>query len=325
MLVDEYLRDGVVGPIDVLTVEEATQMKDEFLLDVNNVWNSAQATNKNSQDQEPQQGPQIYHQNNNFWFKAHLFVPFVNHIVRHPKLVKAVQTVLQSNDIRCWSCDFNVRYRNANTIIAPHQDATYAGLYPAQHVVTAWIALSDPVTVYNGGLLFFKSSHLMGQLPHICDGDGSSMDTNYENINQEKNLRNILSRSQRCAIPNLSPETDDSSTSATSIPLRAGQATLHHFYTVHSSGQNLSSDEPRIGLAVRYMTAAVRRRHCHVKEMITWISGCTDIVHDDCFDWEPILPEFPTSDDIERGKLAHAVAMEREMANYFSPGQVPEK
>ena len=140
-------------------------------------------------------------------------------------------------------------------------------------------------------------------------------------------LRNVLSRDQRCDVPN--------GMVGTSIPLRAGQATLHHFYTMHSSGPNLSSSssppnndqqnlhhQPRVGLAIRYMSANVRKRSCYkVKEMITYISGrSTDIMHNDGFDeeWEPILPEQPTPQDIDRGKAVHAIAMERERTNYFT-------
>jgi Phytanoyl-CoA dioxygenase (PhyH) len=311
LLLDDYVRDGVVGPINVLTVEEATELKEAFVRDFLDA--SSVSTNSSSSDLPPQQ-PQ-YHQANDQWFKTHLYVPWVYHIVRHPNLVKAVQEALQSPDIRCWSCDFNVRPAGAPVLVAPHQDATFAGLDPADQVVTAWVALSDPVTLQEGGLFFYKGSHGLGQLPHTIDTeenvDDQEIDTNNNVTDHEKKMRNVLSRHQRCTLPKEDAE-------RTAIPLRAGQATLHHFYTVHASGPNGSNGAPRIGLAIRYMTATVRRCHVKVPELITWISGSRDIVHHDCFAWEPILPEHPTAGDVERGKEAHREAMEREKTNYFS-------
>jgi non-heme Fe2+,alpha-ketoglutarate-dependent halogenase len=304
-LLDDYLRDGVVGPIDVLTVEEATEMKNAFVHDFLVDSYPTDPSHPNDAEHQPLQ----YHQANDDWFKTHLFVPWVNRIVRHPNLIRAVQEVLQSDDIRCWSCDFNVRHSGADTMIAPHQDATYAGLHPADQVVTAWVALSDPVTLHEGGLIFYPGSLLLGQLPHTTDYDGIHVEDDTRKKEDEgRKLRNVLSRRQRCALP---------THEGTSIPLRAGQATLHHFYCVHASGPN-HSPSPRIGLAIRYMTAVVRRSHFTVPESITWISGNLDVIHKDCFLLEPILPDFPTPEQVQRGKVAHREAMERERTNYFS-------
>jgi ectoine hydroxylase-related dioxygenase (phytanoyl-CoA dioxygenase family) len=333
LLFNDYQRDGVVGPIDVISVREATDIMNTFLVDPNifPLPPTTCTTNHNLSVEVSQPQPQHhniqYNQRNTNLFKTYLFVPYINQLVRHPNLIRAVQTVLQTNDVRCWSCDFNLRYRDTPIMIAPHQDSTYAGLIPAEDVVTAWIALSDPVTVQQGGLQFYLGSHLLGQLPHSTTNDNTNDDdTDINDVDAEKcnsdgcrskrpTLRNALSRNQRCAVPN--------GMTGTSIPLRAGQATLHHFYTVHSSGPNLSTDAsssvPRIGLAIRYISATVRKRHYIVKETITHISGCTDLLHDDCFEsWEPILPTHPTQHDIDIGKASHAIAMERETTNYFA-------
>ena len=256
-----------------------------------------------SQEQREQDQPPQKYPAKDLWFKTHLFVPWVNRIVRHPHLVSAVQTILQSPDLRVWSCDFNVRPEGAPEMVAPHQDATFAGLDPPNKVVTAWVALSDPVTERHGGLLFAPGSHQCGPLPHTIDApdddDGSA-----------GALRNVLSRRQRCA----------SELCTRSIPLRAGQATLHSFYTVHASGPNPAIGAgPRIGLAIRYMTAAVRKCHAVVPERITWISGSRAIGPDGWdAEWEPILPEDPTSEEVQQGRTAHRDAMSRETTNYFA-------
>jgi len=64
---------------------------------------------------------------------------------------------------------------------------------------------------------------------------------------------------------------------------------------------------------MRYMAASVKQRG-PVRESVTLVSG--ELVHDG-FDLEPILPQNPTQADIERGKQAHADAMQREAQNYF--------
>lgn len=332
-LYDDYSKHGVVGPIDVVSINEATEILNAFWKDTN-IFPTDTTTPETLQNERHLYQ---YHQKNNNLFRTHLFAPYINQLIRHPTLIRAVQAVLRTKDVRCWSCDFNIRTWGTPTMIAPHQDATYAGLIPCDEVVTAWIALSDPVTIQEGGLVFYSGTHLLGQLPHTSgtindDDDDSHVENDTELVKNVTNvrassewdvssalttatkqkLRNVLSRGQYCDIPN--------GIVGTSIPLRAGQATLHHFYTIHASGPNVSSNaQPRVGLAIRYISANVRKQNFKVKEMITYISGRTDIVHD-CFneEWEPILPERPTQQDIEHGKAVHAIAMERETTNYFT-------
>jgi hypothetical protein len=61
------------------------------------------------------------------------------------------------------------------------------------------------------------------------------------------------------------------------------------------------------------MTASVRQTGT-IKESVTLISG--SFQHDG-FDVEPILPEYPTCEEVNLGREAHAEAMRREAANYF--------
>ena len=162
-LYDDYCKHGVVGPIDVISTTEATNLLKAFWKDTNIFPDRSTTACERGEIQE-----RILHQygqKNDNLFKTHLFVPYINQLIRHPKLIRAVQTILRTNDIRCWSCDFNIREWNAPTMmIAPHQDSTYAGLTPCDEVVTAWIALSDPVTVQEGGLIFLQRFTLVGTI-----------------------------------------------------------------------------------------------------------------------------------------------------------------
>ena len=113
----------------------------------------------------------------------------------------------------------------------------------------------------------------------------------------------------------------------TSIPLLGGQATLHSFDTVHSSGPN-QSKKPRVGLALRYMTYDVIQTKPN-REMASWISGYHPATARDDqtfnFDTEPRLPNNPTDDDFERGRIAQREALRREESNYFSDSTTDKK
>lgn len=267
-LFQEYQANGVVGPLDILTQEEAAtclaQLEALFPLEGNNR------------------------------FKPHLYLPYINQIVRHPTLIQAVSSILRTNNILCWSSDFNIKKARSKGIYCPHQDATYTGLDPPTKCVTAWIALSPIVSEREGCLEFYKSSHSLGQMKHIED------DSTKQN--------NLLSRAQYISDKHLHGFV------AEPMILRGGQASLHHFHVIHQSGTN-ESEQDRVGLAIRYMSASARQTGT-IRECVTLVQGTKE--HDG-FDLEPILPlENPTADDVLLGKQAHTDAMQREAANYFA-------
>lgn len=245
-------------------------------------------------------------------FKIHLFLSEVNRIVHHPTLLEAVRECLKTPYIALWSSDLNIKQPNSREYFSAHQDSTYTGLQPADQCLTVWLALSDPVGLQEGCLSFLKGSHKRGQLPHVEEF----------NANTCSNGTNLLSRGQRVVYgSNENHERDD----WVEIPLRAGQATLHHFHTIHQSGHNQNPTQPRIGLALRYMSLSVRQTG-PVRECITWIDN-TNIDPEEneqkrqelerFFDLEPQLPANPREEDLARGRQAHEEAMHREASNYF--------
>lgn len=227
-------------------------------------------------------------------FKLHLVLPSIASIAFHPKLIEAVKEALGSDDIWLWSSDVNIKEPETSNYFAPHQDSTYAGLEPLKECLTAWVALSDPVGENEGCLCFYPGSHNCGQLSHdtkLCE----------ENL---LSMGQFISDKELKKLPNEEPIL---------VPLQGGQATLHSFYSVHSSGPNKSC-RARIGLALRYMSARVNQTKT-VKEMATVISGSHDSSN---FDLEPRLPSSPTEEDIKRGRIALEEAIKREAANYFA-------
>ena len=285
VVVEQYERDGFVGPIHVLTRDEAQQ-----------AWHAYQAWVSTTFPDGNDKGKVV----GNARFKPHLYLPFCRDLAHHPTIVRTVQQLLQTEHVLLWSSDFNVKLPNTAGYFAPHQDSTYAGLEPPAQVLTVWLALSETVTENEGCLSFWPGSHKLGQLPHD------------EESRSGAGGNNMLSRGQRLAE---SAQQQLLDTKPVSIALRGGQATVHNFYTVHASGPNRSLTTPRVGLALRYMAATVRQTGA-VRESVTLVSGC--VPHDVGFDLEPILPSpHPTTSDIARGLRAHAQAMQREAQNYF--------
>ena len=264
-----FSNDGYIGPIDVLSKEEAA-----YAL---------------------QQVQNELHKNKGNRFKLHLVLPCIDKIVHNPTLVNAVQQALNSNDILLWSSDIIIKESNSDYYFEPHQDNAFAGLVPSSSCLTAWIALSNPVGIKEGCLQFHPKSHKLKHIPHKT----------------RKNENNMLSLGQY-----IESDIMDTLEEPISIQLRGGQATLHSFDTVHSSGPNTS------GLALRYITSDVIQTKPN-KEMVTWISGTTNQASN--FDIEPRLPVNPTSDDINRGREAQKEAIRREELNYFSLNDTTEK
>ena len=164
--------------------------------------------------------------------KSHLLFTWLNDLIRHERILDAVEDVIGS-DILCWGTSFFIKEPNNPAYVSWHQDSTYWGLEPAD-IVTAWIALSDSTTE-NGAMRVVPGSHTMAQVPH--------RDTFRPD--------NLLSRGQEVLV-----EVDDAQ--ADTLTLKAGEMSLHHVRLIHGSEPN-PSDQRRIGFAIRYLPTYVRQ------------------------------------------------------------------
>ncbi|MBD3678739.1 MAG: phytanoyl-CoA dioxygenase family protein [Rhodobacteraceae bacterium] len=161
-------------------------------------------------------------------------LPLAARIATDPRVLDAVEGVL-GPDLLVWSAEFFIKEPRTPHIVGTHQDLTYWGMGETSDQVTAWIALS-PATVESGCMDFVAGSHKNPILPHN--------DTFSEN--------NLLSRGQEIAV-------DVAEEDKTHIELRPGQMSLHHGLTIHGSGPN-SSDDRRIGFAIRYLNPNARQQ-----------------------------------------------------------------
>ncbi len=171
--------------------------------------------------------------NQYFRVNGQVVIPLLARVPRHPAIVDAVESLL-GPDIMLWSAEFFIKEPGTPKIVSWHQDLTYWGMGETNEEVTAWVALSD-VSRASGCMRFVAGSHHQRIAPHR-DTFGAD---------------NLLSRGQEIAI-------DVNEDEASFVELRPGEMSLHHGRMFHASGPNRSSDR-RIGLAMRYVTPAVRQ------------------------------------------------------------------
>jgi non-heme Fe2+,alpha-ketoglutarate-dependent halogenase len=158
--------------------------------------------------------------------KSHLLFRFLADLVRHPRLLDAIEDVL-GPDILCWTSNFFIKEAAAPSFVSWHQDSTYWGL-SAPDVATAWVALT-PSNAENGAMAVIPGSHMLDQVPH--------RDTFHQH--------NLLTRGQEVAV-----EVDPAQ--QVLLTLLPGEMSLHHVRLVHGSAPNPSADR-RIGFAIRYI------------------------------------------------------------------------
>ena len=97
------------------------------------------------------------------------------------------------------------------------------------------------------------------------------------------------------------------------LELEPGEASLHAWRTVHSSGPNMS-DQERVGLAIRYMTDEVQNVKAVVRERASLVCGSGGMF------WDLETP--PNKDYGEKEMKQHRESLEKEKQNYFSGSDV---
>ena len=163
---------------------------------------------------------------------AHLLFPWLDSLVRHPKILDVVEDLV-GPDILCWGSIFWTKEARSASFVSWHQDITYWGLTDGD-VVNVWVALSTANEI-TGCMSVLPGSHLQPPLPH---------DDRYHEDN-------MLTRGQEISV-----EVDSSKT--VQMPLLSGEMSLHDIRIAHGSGPN-RSDERRIGFSIQYIPTCVRQ------------------------------------------------------------------
>lgn len=166
-----------------------------------------------------------------FRVNGHVVIPLLAEVARSEEILDVVETIL-GPDLLAWSVELFIKEPGSAKTVSWHQDITYWGMGETDDEVTAWVALSD-VSVEAGCMRFIPGSHKHSIAKHEDTFDDD----------------NLLSRGQSIA------GVDEAQ--AVHGPLRPGEMSLHHGRCFHASGANRGADR-RIGLAIRYVTPAVR-------------------------------------------------------------------
>lgn len=208
--------------------------------------------------------------------KLHLYLPWADEVVRHPRILDAVEDLI-GPDILVFHLTLWAKDAHSDAFVAWHQDSTYFGLSPAEHV-TAWVALSASDEV-SGAVEVVPGSHHAGQLRHDV----------------APSERNMFATGQRIAVPDDAPRA--------LLVLGPGQFSLHHTHLWHNSRANRSGDR-RIGLGVSYIPTRVR---CAARTRLTatLVRGEDRFGH---FDHDQVPPTAPFDAAAMAG---HTLAMAR--------------
>jgi hypothetical protein len=162
--------------------------------------------------------------------KGYLAFPWLMEIAREPEILDAVEDII-GPDILLFGASIFAKGGRDPRYVSWHQDSAYFGLTPHREV-TAWVALSEASSLH-GCLRVAPGTHRGPALQHV--------ETHAKD--------NMLAKGQ--ALQGI----DEAA--AVEMPLTAGQFSLHHEQTAHSSLPN-RSQERRVGFAFFYIPTSVR-------------------------------------------------------------------
>jgi ectoine hydroxylase-related dioxygenase (phytanoyl-CoA dioxygenase family) len=162
---------------------------------------------------------------------AYVMLPWLDGLARQPRILDVVEDLI-GPDILVYTATFFIKEAHSPTFAAWHQDATYFGLTPHEHV-TAWVALADASS--EAGCMEVVSSrgapqqmrHAALNLPHSINGGGQA----------------------------IVDAVDDSG--AVMMALPAGSFSLHHTMCRHRSPPNRAQHR-RVGIGISYIPAHCR-------------------------------------------------------------------
>jgi ectoine hydroxylase-related dioxygenase (phytanoyl-CoA dioxygenase family) len=164
--------------------------------------------------------------------KPHLLVTWLDELVRHPRILDAVEDVIGPN-ILCWASGFFHKPARNPGFVSWHQDSTYWGL-SSPDVVTAWVAF-EASTPISGCMRVIPGTQTRDQVAHK---DTFAAD-------------NLLSRGQEIQV-------DVDPKDAVDLVLQPGEFSLHHVRIIHGSEPN-NADWARIGFTIRYVPTYVQQ------------------------------------------------------------------
>ena len=162
---------------------------------------------------------------------SYVFLPWVDALVRHPRILDAVEDLI-GPDILVYTATWFIKEAHSPAFAAWHQDATYFGLTPHEHV-TAWVALSEASA--EAGCMEVVSSHgAPRQMRHAA-----------------LRLEHSINGGGQAIVDEIGTD------GATMMALPAGSFSLHHTLCRHRSAPNRAAHR-RVGIGISYIPADCR-------------------------------------------------------------------
>lgn len=206
--------------------------------------------------------------------KVHTILRSPYEIAVHPRVLDLVETLI-GPDILLYNVTYIVKEPGSASHVSWHQDLTYWGLSDDAQV-SMWLAQS-PADAESGCMRMVPGSHLRGQQKHEVTPDAN----------------NVLLQGQTVA--------GVAENSAVLCPLKPGEASLHHGWTLHASMANRGADR-RIGLNVQYLAPHVRQTQ-HDADSALLVRGSDPYGH--------YATDVPAQTDLAPEALARQAALER--------------
>tara|TARA_Y100000748_G_scaffold162269_1_gene135856 strand:- start:52 stop:879 length:828 start_codon:yes stop_codon:yes gene_type:complete len=133
--INQYNNDGYIAPIDVLSKDEATEVKKEIEY-IEKKWpDELEGLGRNY---------------------AHLVSPVLDKVSHNSKILDAVESIIGKDILVCGTTLF-IKNPDQKGFVSFHQDAKYIGLEP-HNWVTGWVAITDS-NEENGCMRMLKGSH----------------------------------------------------------------------------------------------------------------------------------------------------------------------
>lgn len=220
-----FARDGYLGPLDVLTADEVANVREAIAAVIADLDRLGPQLYEVEQSYTERPGEVVCHFLGGF--RVH---PVLRELVFHPRITALCAQLLRVQKLRFWHDQVFAKPPHHPGVVPWHQDYSYwTRTTPPCHI-TCNVMLDD-ADAANGCLQFVPGSHRFGLLPKL------PFDAPFEAI--------------RAHLP---PELV---WNPVLVPVRAGQATIHHSHTLHGSDQN-RSDRWRRAAVLNYMGPHVR-------------------------------------------------------------------
>ncbi|HVB15666.1 MAG TPA: phytanoyl-CoA dioxygenase family protein [Stellaceae bacterium] len=211
--IDQYRHDGYLFPLPALSAAELAEC------------------NAGLARYEAWLGTPVNQADRRWRSAGYVVLPWLDALARHPRILDVVEDLI-GPDILVYTATFFIKEAHSPTFAAWHQDATYFGLDPHEHV-TAWVALSD-ASADAGCMEVVSSQGAPRQLHHAALGLEHSINGGGQAIVE----RFYEGDGEMMALP-------------------AGSFSLHHTLCRHRSAPNRAGHR-RVGIGISYIPAHCR-------------------------------------------------------------------